>query len=140
MIIYNAENQILGRLSTVIAKQLLKGEKVSVVNAEKAVLSGKPKMKQREYMTRYQRGDVEKGPFFPKQPDRIFRRTVRGMIPWHTTTGRNAYRNFKVFIGVPEELEKIKMKKIEKADASKLRTKYTTLGEISVSMGAKKRW
>ncbi len=43
MKVYDASNQILGRLSTVIAKQLLKDEKVFVVNCEKAVISGNPR-------------------------------------------------------------------------------------------------
>ena len=71
MIVYDAENQILGRMSSVIAKQLLKGETVFVVNAEKAVLAGSPRFKKEKYMQKYKRGDTFHGPFFPKQPDRI---------------------------------------------------------------------
>ncbi len=140
MKVYDAENQIVGRLSSVVAKQLLNGEKVFVVNAEKAVLSGRPKFKKDHYKQRYQRGDVYKGPFFPKQPDRILRRTIRGMLPWDRTRGRNAYRNLKIFIGIPEELKSAKTEKVENADAARLRTKFITLGELSVSLGAKKRW
>lgn len=140
MKIYDAENQILGRLSSVVAKQLLKGEKIVVVNAERTVLSGNPKFTQKKYMEKYQRGDMYKGPFFPKQPDGILRRTVRGMLPFHKPTGRNAYRNLKVFIGLPEEFKNKKLEKIENADASKLKTKYITLGELSAWLGAKKRW
>jgi large subunit ribosomal protein L13 len=140
MIAYNAENQILGRFCSVVAKKLLEGEKVTVVNAEKAVLSGNPVSKKEFYMKKYQRGDVFKGPFFPKQPDLILRRTVRGMIPWDRTKGRNAYKNLKVFVGLPEEFKSKKLEKVEQADASKLKTKGITLGEISISLGAKKKW
>ena len=81
MKIFDAENQILGRLSAIVAKDLLKGEKVFVVNCEKSVLSGNPKYKLSKYLEKIQKGDVKKGPFFPKTPDGIFRRTVRGMLP-----------------------------------------------------------
>ncbi len=137
---YNAENQILGRLCTSIAKDLLKGEKVFVVNSEKAVLSGNPKWKTKFYAKRYERGDPIHGPFFPKQPDRIFRRTVRGMLPWHKSGGRTAYRNLKVFIGVPDELKSKSFEKVSHASADRLKIKFITLEDLSLAIGAKKRW
>jgi len=140
MIVYDAEDQILGRLSSVISKDLLNGEKVFVVNCERAVVVGRLKYTQEKYLRKIQRGDVKHGPFFPKTPDGIFRRTVRGMLPWHKTKGRNAYRNLRVFIGMPEELKDRELKKIERADATKLKTKYLSLAEISLSIGGRKRW
>lgn len=142
MKIYDAENQILGRLCSVVAKQLLNGERISVVNAEKAVLAGNTKSKIQFYKHRYERGDPIHGPFFPKQPERILRRTVRGMIPWDRKKGRDAYKRLKVFVGVPEEFkgEGKTFERVADAEASKLRTKFITLGEIAFHMGAKKRW
>jgi large subunit ribosomal protein L13 len=140
MKIYDAENQIVGRLATVIAKELLKGEKVVVVNAEKAVLSGDPKFKKEFYLQRIQRGGPKHGPFFPRQPDGIFRRAVRGMLPWHKPKGREAFKRLKVYIGVPEEFKNKKFEKVADADASKLKCKYITLGELSLEIGGKKRW
>lgn len=140
MIIYDAENQILGRLCSRIAKDLLNGEKVFVVNCEKAIVSGNPKYIQKRYLEKIWRGDVKHGPFFPKTPDGIFRRTVRGMLPWHKAKGRKAYKNLKVFIGLPEEFKNKELKKVKEADASKLKTKFMTLEEISLAIGAKKRW
>ncbi|MEM5853105.1 MAG: 50S ribosomal protein L13 [Candidatus Aenigmatarchaeota archaeon] len=140
MIIYDAENQILGRLCSRIAKDLLNGEKVFVVNCEKAVVSGNPKYIVKKYLEKIWRGDVKHGPFFPKTPDGIFRRTVRGMLPWKKAKGRKAYKNLKVFVGLPEEFRNKEFKKIEEADASKLKTKFLTLEQISLAIGAKKRW
>ncbi|MEM7826470.1 MAG: 50S ribosomal protein L13 [Candidatus Aenigmatarchaeota archaeon] len=140
MIIYDAENQILGRLCSKIAKDLLNGEKVFVVNCEKAVVSGNPKSVVERYLKKIHRGDPIHGPFFPRTPDGIFRRTVRGMLPWHKAKGRKAYKNLKVFIGIPEELKDKEMKKVEEANASKLKVKSITLEELSLSLGAKKRW
>ncbi len=140
MIIYDAEGQILGRLSTVIAKRLLQGDQVAVVNAEKAVLSGSPKVKKEQYIGKVRRGDAYKGPFFPTTPDGIFRRTVRGMLPWDKTRGREAYKKLRVFIGIPENLAKEKFEKTSVADASRLKTKSMSLGDLAVGIGAKKRW
>jgi large subunit ribosomal protein L13 len=62
------------------------------------------------------------------------------MIPWDRTKGRKAYKNLKVFLGLPEEFKNKKLERIEEADSSKLKGKYTALGEISLAMGAKKKW
>ncbi|MBI2547680.1 MAG: 50S ribosomal protein L13 [Candidatus Aenigmarchaeota archaeon] len=140
MKIYDAENQILGRMCTYVAKDLLKGENIAIINAEKVVLAGNIKKKIEHYSIRVKRGDPFKGPFFPRYPDDILRRTVRGMLPWKQATGRSAFRKLKVFTGVPEEYKKLQAEKIKSADASKLTTTYVTLGELSVNLGAKKRW
>lgn len=143
MKIYDAENQVLGRLCSIIAKKLLSGEEVTIVNAEKAVISGKPETIVKKYFEKIKRGDVYHGPFFPKYPDQIIRRTVRGMLPWDRAKGRKAFKKLKVFIGVPEELKNKSKEKIKEADASKLRTrliKFITLEELSLALGAKKRW
>lgn len=137
MKIYDAENQILGRLCSVIAKELLKGEDIFVVNAEGAVMSGNPKAKTDFYLHRISRGDPIHGPFFPKRSDEIFRRTVRGMLPWDKSRGREAFRNLRVFVGVPEELKNNTFEKVKSADAEKLRTKFITLQKISRAIGGK---
>jgi large subunit ribosomal protein L13 len=140
MIIYDAEDQILGRMSSIIAKQLLKGEIISVVNAEKSVLAGNPRYTVDKYLVKIKRGDPFHGPFFPKQPDRIFRRTVRGMLPWDRAKGRTAYKNLKVFVGVPEEFKSKNFEKVKSAHASRLKCRYISLSDVSIALGAKKRW
>ncbi len=140
MKIYDAEKQIVGRMATTIAKEILSGEKIIVVNCEKAVFSGKPKMKIEFYRQRINRGNPLHGPYFPKQPDGIFRRVIRGMIPWHKSGGRNAYKNLHVYVGIPEEFKGKKFEKIKYADSEKLKSKTIIIGKISEAIGAKKRW
>lgn len=136
---YDAENQILGRIATRIAKDLLNGYKVYVFNAEKAVISGDPKFIIEKYLQRRRRGDPIKGPFYPRYPDRIFRRTIRGMLPYKKDKGRKAYKRLKVFIGIPEEFKnkKIDLIKLDDADVKKLKCKYITLEELSSYLGVK---
>ena len=105
MKIYEASGQILGRISTRIAKDLLKGEKVIVVNCERTVISGNPKNTIRHYSERRQRGDPHHGPFYPRTPQGIFKRTVRGMISSHKPRGRNALRRLRVYVGIPEDFK-----------------------------------
>ena len=39
--VVDANNLILGRMATVVAKRLLQGESIIILNAEKTVISGK---------------------------------------------------------------------------------------------------
>ena len=125
-----------------IAKRLLKGERVAVVNAEKAVVSGNPRATVDHYKVRVKRGDPIKGPFFPRTPDGIFRRSVRGMLPIKKSKGKDAYKRLRVSIGVPDALKTktAQFEKIRGADAAKLKARSMTLGDLSVAIGAKKRW
>lgn len=140
MLIYDATDKILGRLASIIAKKLLGGEEIVVVNCEKAILAGDPKYKIKKYLEKRRIGDPLKGPFISRYPDEIFRRTVRGMLPWKKKKGREAFKRLKVFIGLPKEFENKKFEEVKGIDKSKLRCKYISLEELSLQLGAKKRW
>jgi len=80
--IIDAKGLILGRLASNVAKRLLLGETVIILNAEKVAISGKRKQIVKEAKTFLEVGHPRKGPFHPRRPDRIIRRTIRGMLPW----------------------------------------------------------
>jgi large subunit ribosomal protein L13 len=133
--IINADGLILGRMASIIAKRLLKGEKIAVVNAEKAIISGKRKSKVREAKEFLEVGHPGKGPMHPRRPDRILRRTIRGMLPYKQPKGKQAYKRLRVFIGIPDELKNREMETIEEAQAKKLTCPYLTLGELAKEIG-----
>lgn len=133
--IINAEELILGRMASVIAKRLLNGEEIVIVNAEKAVLSGKKKSKVAEAKEFLKVGSPKMGPFHPRRPDRIVRRTVRGMLPYKQPKGKQAYKRLRVFMGLPEEFKNQKMETIEAAQAKKLACPYFTIGEFAKELG-----
>jgi large subunit ribosomal protein L13 len=133
--IIDAKDLILGRMASTIAKRLLKGEKIIVVNAEKSVLSGKKKSRVIDAKGFLEVGHPKKGPFHYRRPDRIVRRTVRGMLPYKQPKGKQAYKMLKVFIGMPEELKDQKMETLADAHAKKLRCPYFTVGEFAKEIG-----
>ncbi|NJE42679.1 50S ribosomal protein L13 [Thermococcus sp. GR6] len=141
MRIINAEGLILGRLASKVAKMLLEGEEVVIVNAEKAIITGNredifAKYKQRTELRT--RTNPRKGPFYPKRSDEIVRRTVRGMLPWKTDRGRKAFKRLKVYVGIPKEFEGKELETISEAHMSKLATpKYVTVGEVAKFLGGK---
>ena len=141
MRIINAEGLILGRLASKVAKMLLEGEEVIIVNAEKAIITGNredifAKYKQRTELRT--RTNPRRGPFYPKRSDEIVRRTVRGMLPWKTDRGRKAFRRLKVYVGIPKEFKDKEIETISEAHMSRLATpKYVTVGEVAKFLGGK---
>ncbi|MBI4182294.1 MAG: 50S ribosomal protein L13 [Candidatus Aenigmarchaeota archaeon] len=102
---YNAEKCIAGRLASAAAKELLKGRKVTIVNAEKAVISGDQAATIAHFREKTSRGDPYHGPFYPRMPDRMLRRMVRGMVPRGKPSGQAAFRRLQVYLAVPQEFE-----------------------------------
>ncbi len=138
MKVIDADNMVLGRLASVVAKRLLEGEEIVIVNAEKAVIIGNKYYIINKYIERRNIGSVRKGPYYPKMPDRILRRTVRGMLPMKKSSGRAAYKRLRVYMGIPKEFENCDIEKIEEAKNNKLKG-FITLAELSKHLGAKLR-
>jgi large subunit ribosomal protein L13 len=133
--IINAEGLILGRMASIIAKRLLRGEKIIIVNAEKAVISGKRKTKIRAAKIFLEVGHPKKGPFHYRRPDRIVRKTVRGMLPYKKPRGKYSYKRLKVFIGIPNELKEQRMETLKDASANKLTCSFFTLNQLAKEIG-----
>ncbi len=133
-IIIDAEGATLGRLCTNAAKNLLNGENIAIVNSEKAIISGKKPSIKKHYKQKREVGTYRKGPFFPRKPDRIVKRSVRGMIPYQKPHGRIAFKRLKCYIGIPKEFEGKKFEKVKEAE--KRPVDFITIEELSRSLGA----
>ena len=134
-VIIDANGATLGRLSTATAKRLLKGEEIAVINSEKAIISGKKVAIKNRYKQKREVGTYRKGPFFPRMPDQIVKRTIRGMIPYQTPHGRTAFRRLKCYINIPKEFEGKKFETIKEAE--KQPVDFITVQELSRYLGAK---
>jgi len=125
-------------MASIIAKRLLTGETIDIVNAENIVVSGKKKMvinTEKEFL---EVGGHGKGPIHYRQPHRIVKRVIRGMLPHRKSHGRDAFSRLKVHIGVPDEFEGADLEKMEKYHSSKLNRRFVTVGEIAENIGWKK--
>tara|TARA_Y100001934_G_C11905699_1_gene564363 strand:- start:70 stop:555 length:486 start_codon:yes stop_codon:yes gene_type:complete len=145
--VYDADGLVLGRLASTVADILLKSSRsgennqVVIVNAEKAIVSGKPSSVFATYHEKYALNHARKGPYFPRMPDMILKRTVRGMLPYQAkSSGRRALRNLRVEIGCPSHLNGDLPDGHEAGDDSKIRrelpVRFVRLGEISANLGA----
>ena len=131
--VINAEGSVFGRLASVVAKELLGGAEIVIVNAEKSIVVGSRENILQEYKTARARGSRERGPYFPKRPDLILRRAIRGMLPHKAARGIDALSRLKIFIGVPEEYKSLKMEKIKEAQVA--RDRFMVLSEVSKEVG-----
>ncbi len=134
-IIIDAKGLILGRMASIIAKRLLQGESVIVLNAEKTAISGKRLQIVKEAKTFLEVGHPRKGPYHPRRPDKIVRRTIRGMLPRKKPKGRQAFKRLRVYLGAPMEFEDKKIQTILDASAEKLKSPYITVGELAKEIG-----
>lgn len=133
--VVDAQQATLGRLATRVAKYLLDGDEVHVINSEKAVISGKKQMIRHEFNEKRRVGTYRKGPFFHRSPERIVKRSIRGMIPYQKPRGRAAYKRLRCHQGIPEELKNEKAEVFE--NAKKNHVNYRTIQQVSQSLGAK---
>jgi len=136
--VIDGSNLIYGRLATAVATLIMDGEEVVVLNAEKIIVTGTRAEVLKNFKHKVDVGEVtkRKGPFYPRRADLLFKRCVRGMIPRYTTTGREAYRDLKVFVGAPKQFDNAEMTPVETAK-KKVSCKFVTLGEISEYLGSK---
>jgi len=137
----DASNQVLGRLASIVAKKLLEGYRVIVVNVEKAVISGEKTRVIEGYKvllkvkTHY--NPEKSGIRRPRNPINIFKRAVRGMLPMSQEKGRDAFKRLKVYIGVPSSLSNNTFIQFPEASASRLKNRFVYVEEVAKALGWK---
>jgi large subunit ribosomal protein L13 len=136
--VINGDGQILGRLSSLVAQRALRGETIAIVNAEKVIISGSRARVLANYDRKRSRGSREGGPFFPRRPDHILKRTIRGMLPYKRPNGAAALKQVKCYVGVPREMAGLPAESFEEAHIDRLNNpQYVTLAAVSTFLGAK---
>lgn len=147
LVVIDGTNHRLGRLASRVAKMLLEGKRVVVLNAEKIVITGSKSailaryqyLLDRKWLSSIERAQI----WNPRRPDRIFWYTVRRMLPRKKPKGREALSRLRVYNGVPEEFAEVKpitvedaLHRSEMSRSGKL-IKWMTLGELSRLIGGK---
>lgn len=140
-VVVDARHHMLGRLASIVAKELLSGQKVVVVRCEEICLSGglvRQKMKYLRFLRKRMNTKPSHGPIHFRAPAKILWRTIRGMILHQTKRGAAALARLKAYEGVPPPYDKIKRMVIP--DALKVLRlqpghKYCLLGRLSSEVG-----
>ena len=116
MKIINGQDVVMGRLASFVAKELLKGEEINVVNCNKVIISGNKKNIEEEFKEKRSKfGSSQKGPKHPRVSEKIVKRSIRGMLPNHRVgRGRIAWKNLRCYNELPKEFEGKNMVELEK--------------------------
>ncbi|KAF6243207.1 50S ribosomal protein L13 [Nitrosopumilus sp. b1] len=137
-IVVDATNHIAGRLASNVAKLLLQGNRVSIVNCENIMISGSRSNIIKEYRDFLKIASIinpKHGPYHPRRPDTILTRMIRGMLPRKKTSGLEAHKRLRTYIGTPKELGSFEKIKFEKAMITRASANYTTMANLGRTIG-----
>ncbi|KAI5475542.1 60S ribosomal protein l16 [Pseudohyphozyma bogoriensis] len=141
-IVIDGKGHLLGRLASIVAKQILSGQKVVVVRSELINASGsffRAKLRYHEFLNKRHLVNPKKsGPFHHRAPSRILYRTIRGMVPHKTARGAAALERLKLFEGVPPPYDRKKKMVVPQAlRVLRLKPgrKYCTIKRLSHEVG-----
>lgn len=131
MVVIDANGKILGRMATKAAQQLKDGEDVHIINAERAVVTGRREDVFEKYRAKQEIGNRDHGPYYPKAPERMVKRTVEGMLP-KSNDGRDMVKQLKTYNGNPEgfDADENGIKSVTDLQGSE----YVSMQEISAHM------
>ena len=137
-LVVDARDCIMGRVASQVAERALDGETIAVVNAERAVITGREGQITEKFQKRVDLAS-DQGPAYPSRPDGIFKRAIRGMVPYKKPYGREAFENIRVYVGNPYDEDEAEI--LEGTSLDRLSNiKFVQLDEISESIGAKVTW
>ena len=140
VVVVDATNCIAGRMCSRVSKLLLQGNRVAIVNAEKAMLSGNRYKTIDSYKEHLEINSVTNpihGPFHPRRPDTIISKMVRGMVPKRKPDGMTAFKRLRVYMGVPEGMKDAKMESFDDSKITKPESYYISIAEVAKQIGWK---
>jgi len=107
MKIINGKDLVMGRIASLAAKELLKGEEVVILNCNEVIITGNKKNIEGEFdEKRSKMGSSLKGPKHPRVSEKIIKRAIRGMLPnYREKRGREAWKKLRCFNETPKEYE-----------------------------------
>ncbi len=139
-LVIDANNMVMGRLASIITKELLNGNQVIVVNVDKIIVTGSNRRSILErFLKKLQvRSNVNPrrhGPFTYRSPEGIFKRVVRGMLPRRKAKGKDAYKRLRIYRGIPNNVSTESITVYEEARYKENSYPYMYLEEISRLIG-----
>ncbi len=129
MKVVDGKNAVMGRLASYVAKEVLKGEEIVVVNCDEVIITGNRKNIEEEFeATRKRVGSTQKGPKISRIPERIVKRAIRGMLPnvRHNGRGRKAFKGIRCYAKVPKEFENM-----ERIELKHTRNKFINVKDLA---------
>ena len=142
-VIVDGRDHLLGRLASIVAKQLLEGNRVVIVRAEGINMSGALHRNTRKFANFKNKRTLSNpkwGPFHHRAPSRIVYRAIRGMVPHKLPRGAEALGRLEVYEGIPPPYDTQKRMVVPEAlRVLRLKPgrKWCYLGDVSAESGWK---
>jgi len=109
-LLLDAKDKILGRFCSQVAKKALLGEKIVIINAKDAIISGTKRNIHEKYLSKLNISTAtnpRRGPFWPRRPDTFMRNIIKKMLPTKKIRGKEALKRIHVYIGeIPYRFQK----------------------------------
>jgi len=146
-LLIDAKNKILGRFCSQVAKKALLGERIVIINAKEAIISGTKRNIHEKYLSKLNISTAtnpRRGPFWPRRPDTFMKNIIKKMLPTKKIRGKDALKRVHVYIGaIPHRFQnkyqKLIPTEISNADKQRLANynRFITLENLCSRIGWK---
>lgn len=113
--VIDGKDLVLGRLGSTIAKRLLLGESIKIVNCKEIVILGRKKYLVDRYKTKLSNKVIGQGPYYSRSPSDIVKRAFRNMLPYKNQRGIEAFKRLKCYNSTPSILMSTEKSVVENA-------------------------
>jgi len=140
MMIVNANELVAGRLASKVAKAIVRGENVTVINAEKLVIVGNKESIAAKYTVKVDAAVLSNphfGPKYDRIPSKMFRRMVRNMLPTKKRAKDRMIKQLKTFNGSAKGIDEKSAITFEDIKFNH-RNNYMQLKDVALLIGG--RW
>ena len=140
-VVIDGRGHMLGRLSSVVAKELLNGQRIVVVRCDQINVSGslfRNVLKRQEITNKRNNTNPRRNAIHYKAPSRLFWKTTRGMLPHKTSRGAACLERLKVFEGIPfpyDHKKRVVVPQALKVLRLKSHRKFCSLGDLAAKCG-----
>ena len=136
MTVIDAKDLVLGRLGSIVAKRLLLGEEIKIVNCKDVVILGKKKYLIEKYQNKISNKVVKQGPYYSRSPADMVKRAFRNMLPYKNQRGIEAFKRLKCYNSTPSILLNVEKEVVEKAKLNENSVfYYSSMGDICKVLG-----
>lgn len=124
--VIDGKDLVLGRMGSLVAKRLLLGESITLVNCNEIVILGKKKYLVERFKNKLANKVVKQGPYYSRSPADIVKRSLRNMLPYKNQRGADAYKRLRCFNSVPASLANDKFEDLTQAKLDEASVFYFT--------------
>jgi large subunit ribosomal protein L13Ae len=140
-IVIDAKGHLAGRLASYVAKELLSGQKITIIRCERLLISGsqyRNKLKVMDFRAKRTSTNPKKGPIHQRAPSQMLHRKIRGMLPHTKPIGAAALKRLTCFDGCPLSLNATKKMVVRDALRCvrlKPRSRFCCIGDVAATCG-----